>query len=212
MNNERQPTIVVGVSGSRASAAALSWAAAEARRRRARLRVVRSWAPLHCAPYAPVEGREAAGQQRAIARRDLAAALRAAFGSAVPNGVAGELVEGAAERTLVDRSAGADLLVLGATSPPSLVGRSVGPVIQVCLSRAHCPVVVVSTDADTGDDRQPGDRPAAPRMLAGDTGRGHLARASAVDQARRQPYERREPSGARAAAGRVAVGGAAGPR
>ena len=32
---------------------------------------------------------------------------------------------------------------LGVTSPAWLVGRSAGPVIRACLTRARCPVVVI---------------------------------------------------------------------
>lgn len=139
----RHHLIVVGVSGSSASAAALRWAAEEARKRRARLRVVRAWTPpIRLAPYA------AAGmtpdEARAAADRELADAMLAAFGPAPPGHVTAELAEGAAERALVDRSAGADLLVLGTHSPADAVARSVGPVIRACLTRAPCPVVVVT--------------------------------------------------------------------
>jgi nucleotide-binding universal stress UspA family protein len=136
----RQPAVVVGVSGSRASAAALLWAAAEARQRSARLRVVRSW-DLECtAAYAAVAGSLTADQQRGAACEGLAAEVRATFGEMVPDAVAAELKEGIAERTLVDLSADADLLVLGSGSPAA---ESAGPVIRACLSHAHCPVVVV---------------------------------------------------------------------
>ena len=43
--------------------------------------------------------------------------MRATFGEMVPDAVAAELKEGVAERTLVDLSADADLLVLGSGSP-----------------------------------------------------------------------------------------------
>jgi nucleotide-binding universal stress UspA family protein len=168
MNDQRQPTIVVGVSGSRASVAALRWAADEAERRPAGLRVVRSWDPQYRAPYAALDGLLTADQQRAVARQDLAAALCATFGSPAPIGVAAELVKGVAERTLVDLSAGADLLVLGATSRPALSGCSAGPVIRACLSGAHCPVVVVGTQACSDYDRPSASHPAALRPLAGE--------------------------------------------
>jgi nucleotide-binding universal stress UspA family protein len=136
----RQPAVVVGVSGSRASGAALEWAAAEARRRCARLRVVRSWDRDFHAAYAPAASSLTPDQQRGAACAGLAAAMWAAFGAMVPDAVAAELTEGTAERTLVDLSADADLLVLGSGSPAA---ESAGPVIRACLSHAHCPVVVV---------------------------------------------------------------------
>jgi len=145
--NMNQPAIVVGVSDSEASAAALRWAADEASRRHVTLRVVRSWDAEFAAPYAPAGGRLTPAQQRAAARQGLAALMCSVLGSVTPDGVAAELAEGVAERTLVDRSAGADLLVLGSAAPPvaaeRTIGRSIGPVVRACLSRAQCPVVVV---------------------------------------------------------------------
>ena len=146
MNNVRQPRIVVGVSGSRASAAALRWAADEAQRCNGQLRIVRIWEPECSAAYAPRRQREPE-QQRSRAASELAAAVQEAFGARPPDNVTVELAEGTAERALVDRSAGADLLVLGSKSPPSPAGHSIGAVIRTCLSRAHCPVVVVTQAA-----------------------------------------------------------------
>lgn len=149
MNSVRQPRIMVGVSGTQASAAALRWAVGEAQRCNGQLRIVRIWEPECSAAYAPRPRREPE-QQRARAASELAAAVRKAFGAVPPDNVTVELAEGTAERALVDRSAGADLLVLGSKSPPSLAGHSIGAVIRTCLSRAHCPVVVVA-QATTDD-------------------------------------------------------------
>jgi nucleotide-binding universal stress UspA family protein len=140
MSSTRQSAVMVGVCGSRASAAALQWAAAEARRRCARLRVVRTWDRQFHAAYSPAAGWLTPDQQRGAATAELTAEVRTAFGAAVPDEVAAELAEGSAGRTLVDLSADADLLVLGSGSPAA---ESVGPVIRACLSHAHCPVVVV---------------------------------------------------------------------
>ena len=70
----------------------------------------------------------------------------AVFGPQPPAGVSSELTQGIAERVLVDRSAGANLLVLGEAAPPPLAGRAIGSVIRACLRRAFCPVVVVSAE------------------------------------------------------------------
>lgn len=67
---------MVGVTGSSASAAALRWAADEARRRDADLRVVRSWDAEPRAPYAPAGARPASTQQLAATGDELARALR----------------------------------------------------------------------------------------------------------------------------------------
>jgi nucleotide-binding universal stress UspA family protein len=161
MNGVDQQVIVVGVSSSHASTAALQWAADEARRRNARLRIVRSWEPAHRATYAMSAERLTLAQQRTVASQDLAATMRAAFGTALPPGIEAELTEGRAERTLVEQSLNADLLVLGAVSPPAPPGGPVGPVVRTCLNRAHCPVVVVNADADCSDDHQPASAPSA---------------------------------------------------
>jgi nucleotide-binding universal stress UspA family protein len=155
MNETTQPEIVVGVSGSRASVAALRWAADEAQRRHARLSVVCAWDhSLRPAPYAEVGGNHAPADARAACHSGLAAAMRVAFGPVPPDGIDAELAEGVPERVLIDRSAIAALLVLGAARPQDAHGLSVGPVIRACLSRARCPVVVVNAAA--GTDAVPG--------------------------------------------------------
>jgi nucleotide-binding universal stress UspA family protein len=142
----RRPIIVVGVSGSRASAAALRWAADEALRRHGQLHVVLVWSPQHRAAYAPPLQPPDAQQQMLHARRMLAATVQAVLGVAPRDEVMIEIAEGTPERVLADRSAGADLLVLGSASAQALTGRSIGPVIRACLSHAHCPVVIVSIE------------------------------------------------------------------
>jgi nucleotide-binding universal stress UspA family protein len=165
MNQTAQQEIVVGVTGSRASVAALRWAADEAGRRGARLSVVCAWDPsLRPAPYANVaEGHHPElGDARAALYGGLAAAISAAFGPVPPAGVDTELAEGMPERVLISRAATADLLVLGAARPRDATGLSVGPVIRTCLSRSQCPVVVVSA----GTDPEAGQRPDADRVPA----------------------------------------------
>ena len=142
----RAATVVVGVSGSRASVAALHWAIDEAQRRHAWLRIVRCWNPEERAPYAPVDGQLTRTEQHEAASMALATLVRAEFGTEPPAWVTAELAQGIAERNLVDRSAGADLLVLGSASPRTATGRSIGPIIRACLSRAECPVVVCAAE------------------------------------------------------------------
>ena len=59
-----------------------------------------------------------------------------------------EVVDGLAARVLLDRAAGADMLVLGTASDTTGALRSAGPVIRACLRRASCPVVVISVAQD----------------------------------------------------------------
>jgi nucleotide-binding universal stress UspA family protein len=159
MTRNRQH-IVVGVSGSLPSGAALSWAAEEARLRKARLHVVRVWDPApHAAPYAAVGATPTSEEKQTAARDGLAAVMRTEFGPASPDSVTAELAEGVPERVLVDRSADADLLVLGVTAPAWLAGRSAGPVVRACLARARCPVVIIgdANGAPMSTGRAPAD-------------------------------------------------------
>jgi nucleotide-binding universal stress UspA family protein len=95
----------------------------------------------------------------------LADAVRAIFGAIPPDYLITEVVEAQPERALAARSAGTDLLVLGSQSAHGHAGRSLGPVIRTCLSRAHCPVVVVGPEGLSGGAAQP-NPPGAERALA----------------------------------------------
>ncbi len=166
-NPATSPVIVAGVSGSPASARALQWAADEARRRHGRLKVVLAWRNQPRARYAPSLAPQdlVARQQRAS--DGLAATVRAVLGPELAAEVATEVTEGNPERALVDSSAGADLLVLGtASGQPG--GRSLGPVVRTCLSRAHCPVVVVGLQGQGLPGRDTGDLASLPAGLSDD--------------------------------------------
>ncbi len=171
---ERQPVILVGVGGSDASIAALIWAAGEARRRNARLRVLEAWQVYPArALYAAGRVKREPSSDTAAAR--LAARVRAVLGDAAGQAVTTELVEGAPERVLADASADADLLVLGSGSQspvahvdPQIVDRPTGPVIRACLSHARCPVVIISpamaARMGTGDQDPAPRAPVAARV------------------------------------------------
>jgi nucleotide-binding universal stress UspA family protein len=147
MEEDRQQRILVGVDGSSASAAALGWASAEAMLRTAKLHVVRAWDPArHVARHATAGAMPPGEETQHAACAGLAAAMRAAFGPTIPTYVMAELAEGVPERVLTDRSARADLLVLGVSAAASQIGRSAGPVVRSCFARARCPVVIVTAD------------------------------------------------------------------
>lgn len=150
MDQERR--VVVGVNGSMASLAALRWAAREAGLRQARLHVVRALDPgrVRAAPYAGYARRlapEQVGLPTSALLKDLVHAL---LGSSpevpeVPEvPVDAEVVDGLAAKVLIDRAAGADLLVLGDPATSQL--GVIGPVARACLRHAPCPVVVVGAD------------------------------------------------------------------
>lgn len=150
--SEGPPVVAVGFGGSTASTAALMWAALEARRRGARLRVIHAWRPhpLH-ALYAADEGSGHPAPSCSQEADLLAAQARSALGDMIMVHAVTEVVEGPPERVLVEASAQADLLVLGsggqspvAQADPRVVDRPVGPVVRACLSHARCPVVIIS--------------------------------------------------------------------
>jgi len=139
------PRIVVGVDESPASLAALRWAAREAGLRATRLQVVCAWerARWRVAPYASrphhLAGRD---EDRAAASARLEGAVRTTLGPAPEVPVTVEVAEGLATQVLLERAAGAELLVLGGVAS---TGRdAIGPVARDCLRHPPCPIVVVS--------------------------------------------------------------------
>lgn len=143
MSQERR--VVVGVDGSMASLAALRWAAREAGLRQARLHVVCALDPGQVrAPYAGCERRRVPrpdGLPTVALLREL---LRAELGPSPVITVQAEVIDGLAARVLIDRAAGADLLVLG--DPATSQFEVIGPVARACLRHAPCPVVVVGAE------------------------------------------------------------------
>ena len=137
--------IVVGVDGSAESAGALRWACREASLRGAEVHAVHVWeAPCHpAASYAasvPVSKPDGS---------DFDGLWQAVMPDPVPDvRVRAEVAHGLAARVLLERCAGADMLVLGTSGDERGSNRSAGPVIRACLRRPPCPVVVISAAQD----------------------------------------------------------------
>ncbi|WP_224393016.1 universal stress protein [Pseudonocardia sp. ICBG1293] len=137
-------TVVVGVDGSDAALDAVAWAAREAAARHADLLLVQAFdvARLYAdAAVAPLLD-DVEESIRTEARATLDAA-RAAAEAAAP----GVQVTHAEDRrapsvALVERSHGAELLVLGSAGRGAM-GTALGSVTLSVASHAHCPVVVV---------------------------------------------------------------------
>ncbi|GAA2263906.1 hypothetical protein GCM10010415_29500 [Streptomyces atrovirens] len=145
-------SIVVGVDGSDASAAALRWAAAQAHALSAEVVAVHAWeatAP-HIAPYAPAAERRTPAEEREAAARRLAETLRLAFGQWGDRAVRAELVEGHAVRVLLDRARGALMLAVGRSTHVQGGPPQVGPVGRECLRHASVPVVAVPASEPDG--------------------------------------------------------------
>jgi nucleotide-binding universal stress UspA family protein len=139
-----KPRIVVGVDESPASLAALRWAAREAGLRATRLQVVQAWerARWRVAPYASCVRLRGTDEDWAAAGARLEGAVRTMLGPASAIPVTVEVAEGLATQVLLDRAAGAELLVLGGVAS---TGRdAIGPVARDCLRHPPCPIVVVS--------------------------------------------------------------------
>jgi nucleotide-binding universal stress UspA family protein len=142
--------IVVGVDGTKASAAAARWAAREGRLRRASVHLLFVYDNDRSghAPYAGSSSRPRPGEDNAAGRARLAAAEQQASRTLPPDRLSSEQVEGSPARVLIDQSAGAELLVLGTAELASQSGSegppAVGPVARACLHAAACPVVIVA--------------------------------------------------------------------
>lgn len=147
--------IVVGVDGSAASAAAVRWAAREARLRGATVHLVCAYHydSRMRAPYASWAKAPSRDEGHAGARAMLAAAEDIARHDLPPDQLTAELADELPVQVLLDRATDAELLVLGATRPACEPGQpppAVDPVVRDCLRLSPCPVVVVA----------PGNQPA----------------------------------------------------
>ncbi|MGP9023087.1 universal stress protein [Streptomyces sp. BR1] len=144
--NGRERRVVVGVSGTLGSLAALHRAAREARRSQAELWAMLAWAP----PGGELGHRSRPepsllGECTRLAGERLLQALDAAFGADGPSvPLKAVIVRGTPGGTLVQAADGPDdLLVVGAGSHNRL-RRALRPsVARYCLAHASCPVLAV---------------------------------------------------------------------
>jgi nucleotide-binding universal stress UspA family protein len=140
MTGRRTGWIVVGVDSSGSSASAVRWAVKEARLRAAILHLVFA-AEEHRYPRAPYAGpRDASPIADAEPGKSaLADAVREASKVIPPSYLSAELAEGSPAQVLIDRSMGAELLVLGTACEPCQSASEgppfVGPVARICAVR-----------------------------------------------------------------------------
>ena len=145
--------IVVGVDGSEHGAAALRFAAEEAKLRGATLVAAHAWsftppvalgAPdLMAVPAGNLA--EELDADRAAAERLLGEAVESALGADPGVPVERVLIEDAAGEGLVTAAEGADLLVVGTRGRGSLAQALLGSVSDHVVRHAPCPVVIVRT-------------------------------------------------------------------
>ncbi|MGI5132834.1 universal stress protein [Pseudonocardia sp. CA-107938] len=136
--------IVVGVDGSDIALRAVRWAAREARRRRAPLRLVLAFTQV--ADYVvghPALGRRTWDLLLDRARQSLRAAAIAARRVEPAVSVMEELVIGFPTQVLVDESRAATLVVVGEQGTGGFTAALTGSVAVSVAAHAACPVVVV---------------------------------------------------------------------
>jgi nucleotide-binding universal stress UspA family protein len=136
--------VVVGVDGSAPALRAVRWAAREAERLGAELRVVHAGGPE--------SGFEWVDDRAALAAAERATAAEAAriAGEEAPSLPVEQVVRsGSPVPLLVEESRGARLLVTGTRGLGGVAGLLVGSVAVGLTARAQCPVVVVREEAAT---------------------------------------------------------------
>ena len=127
--------LVVGFDGSEGSRRALAWAADEARRRSARLVVVRAWTP----------GEFGTNEEMAtLAQKRLEQDVASALGPSPEGDVVAVAKQGHAAKVLLEQAEGADMLVVGSRGHGGFAGLLLGSVgVHVATHDSAAVVVVV---------------------------------------------------------------------
>jgi nucleotide-binding universal stress UspA family protein len=143
MSTPQVPTVLVGVDGSQHSLEALDVAADEALLRDSALRVVHvlNWPVLADAP-ARETGLEINGALIREARSEVDAAARRAARRHPQLRVTTDVIPGAPAGVLIEESARAELLVVGARGRGGFAGLVTGSAATQVATNARCPVVV----------------------------------------------------------------------
>ena len=170
--------IVVGMDGSEGAAKALRWAAREGRARDWSVTALMAWGLLdqHHSPRGDkFDPHYDEGEARAALDRYVDAALGPGDAARVDER---RVICDLAPTALLDASATADLLVVGARGLGGFRGLLLGSVSEKCLHYTRCPVVVVRGAPDRADGFG--------RIVAGVDGSGGSIRALhwAMDEAR----------------------------
>ncbi|MFJ8932875.1 universal stress protein [Streptomyces sp. NPDC102364] len=140
----RHERLLLGLGDADSAGSAVRFAFAEAEARHCVLDAVRAWrAPTLETPAYPLGTGEGSPQIRRSAQDLLDSALRGPTAAHPDVQVRAVTVEGPARRILIDRSAAADLLVVGARRRHGHFGLQLGRVGHAVLHHADCPVAVV---------------------------------------------------------------------
>jgi nucleotide-binding universal stress UspA family protein len=140
----RRRPIVLGVGEEAHTTEAVRFAFQEAEARRVALEAVRAWrCPSHESVDHPLLAGEPAHHHERRAAETLEAALRDAVADHPSVDLRRRVVEGTARERLLDASAGAGLLVVGARRRQGHFGLQLGRVAHAVLHHSACPVAVV---------------------------------------------------------------------
>jgi nucleotide-binding universal stress UspA family protein len=136
--------ILLGAGNPDTSGAAVRFAFREAEARACTLDVVRAWrCPAHETVDHPAPAAEPARHHEERASALLDELLREATAAHPTVRVRRTTVEGPPAKVLVDRSAAADLVIVGARRRVGRLGLQIGRVSHTLLHHARCPVTVV---------------------------------------------------------------------
>jgi nucleotide-binding universal stress UspA family protein len=135
--------VVVGVDGSENGTAALRWAAEHAAATGGLVEAVHAWHPPYVGGELFASVPIAYEDCRAAAQLDLERALGEVAVDPEATPLEPVLVQGAAAPALIDASAGASVVVVGARGLGGFAGLLLGSVSAQVARHAHCPVVVV---------------------------------------------------------------------
>lgn len=147
--------IVVGVDGSAHAAAALTWAAEEAKLRSARLEIVHAWTFVPVAtpadsglvPMAWTDNVELLNVTRQAAEDAAAAQVEEVLGP--DHGASISVVESGPAEAIIAAAADADLVVVGNRGRGNLAAALLGSTSAKVADEAPCPVVVVRAPSDS---------------------------------------------------------------
>ena len=138
--------IIVGVDGSANSRVALQWAYDEATHHGASLTVLMTWHPPtlpQSPPYGALTEKDYESQPKLEALGVLDG-LVAELEKRTPEvDLRTAIEEGNPAKVLIERSRGADLMVVGSRGHGGFAGMLLGSVSQHLVAHAECPVVVV---------------------------------------------------------------------
>lgn len=145
--------ILVGIDGSEYSPAALRLAGRLASALAAPLHVVTclGFSDFYLPAHLPPGYIDTTAELEAIAKRLMEQAIDRAYGAERPEHLTTAVKVGSPAKVLVDESRNAQMLVVGRRGQGGLFGQLMGSVSAACAAHAHCPVLVVSQEAEEHD-------------------------------------------------------------